>query len=127
MYDPCVITITELSSDNSKLVGVDGNSNFRTSSPLLTSQILKKHKLQVISNASAHHVSVISGKLEVHPIISHNFSVEKNFFQRVNIFPIWCNVNFESVFTPINHAKNRENRYKINITPYWGGGGGNFY
>ena len=28
------------------------------------------HQLQVISNASAPHVSIIPGKLEIHPIIS---------------------------------------------------------
>ena len=30
----------------------------------------------------------------------------------INIFPIWCNVNFESVFTAINNTKIRENSPK---------------
>ena len=44
VYEPCVITITVPSCDISKLVGVDGNSSFLTSSPLVTSQTLKKKR-----------------------------------------------------------------------------------
>ena len=35
-------------------------------------------------------------------------------------FPIWCNVNFVSVFTALNNTKKQS---KFNITPY----GENFY
>ena len=31
------------------------------------------------------------------------------------IFPIWCNVNFVSVFTALNNTNNKK---KINIPPY---------
>ena len=31
------------------------------------------------------------------------------------IFPIWCNVNFVSVFTALNNTKKQR---KLNITPY---------
>ena len=36
---------------------------------------------------------------------------------------IWCNVSFASVFIAINNTKSKENRTKINITLYGGGGG----
>ena len=87
-------------------------------------------------------VSVISGKPADSP--SHYASVVKTFqkcnLQSLNfvsvseksfklfrfkfylikftnkIFPIWCNVNFEPVFTAINNTKSKENRLKL--TPY---------
>ena len=53
---------------------------------------------------------------------------KKNFFKNVtlrilnfilmlnnNIFPIWCNVNFVSVFTALDNTKKQR---KFNITPY---------
>ena len=35
-------------------------------------------------------------------------------------FPILCNITFESytVFTAINNTKSKENRSKLNISPY---------
>ena len=40
-----------------------------------------------------------------------------NFILMLNnkIFPIWCNVNFVSVFTALNNTKKER---KFNITPY---------
>ena len=78
--------------------------------------------LHVISDASVHHVFVISGKAEVHPIILFkNVTLQiSNFISVIKLiknFPIWFNVNFES-FIAINNIKSKENRRKINITPY---------
>ena len=75
-------------------------------------------------------VSIISEKLEVHPIISlwYFFSLSKKcnppdikfYLGKLTTkkFPIRCNVNSEPVFTTINITKSKENRSKIKITPY---------
>ena len=65
---------------------------------------------QVVSNASAHHVSIIYGKQEVHPIISR---LQKKLLKNVTLQVL----NFESVFFAINNTKkSKENGPKI--TPY---------
>ena len=55
--------------------------------PFLTSEV-HVSTIQVISNASANHVFVISGKPEVHPFIA------------------------------INNTKRKENKHKLSITPH---------
>ena len=50
-----------------------------------------------------------------HSLISMFLSIATQSQLNNKIFPIWCNVNFVSVFTALYNIKNRR---KFNITPY---------
>ena len=91
---------------------------------ILKVRCLSINNLQVISNTSARHVSVISGKSEIHPIIS----VVKH-FQKCNppnskFHPgkltnktyTWWNINFEYVFTAINNTKKKTKKTYSKLT-----------
>ena len=93
--------------------------------------VIKRRDWWVSNNAKVHLVSMHTWYFRKtwSPSYSHNLFVVKKTFQKCNPpdfefylgklndkkIPIWCNVNFESVFIAINNTKKQR---KFNITPY---------
>ena len=79
--------------------------------------------LNSVSSQCARGKSSLAWNPEVHPKYLYGKKLLKNVTLQIlnfiliiiKIFPVWCNVNFVSVFTAVNNTKKQR---KFNITPY---------